>query len=465
MNKLIVILAVNAGLLFLHPTLACADESTLSRAYIIKCHQLTAGFIPDAQKIILGEPLFLTFVISNREDRAFQFSHVRNEIFSITATNAIGLPVKNIFLGFEGNGFVSKVTLPPHATHRMRLFLNERCQFEQPGDYRVTCQCYFSHDLSTSNALTQAITTTFTLRVNPSTPERITELIETWGRSVLTNGPPEEAVKALSEFNDARTIPYLSVLATNRSHISYLAVNALSRYTQESAAIEALTLALKTAEDYVAETAGRALRNSKHADHAARTILPGLTNSEARIRIQTARAIGWTGSELAFTPLCTLLADSSNVVRYAAAQALGQLRIPQTFAVLTNCLTHTDFTLRIAAVRGLIASGRQVDPEWVKPMILGGGENIRTYYDAIDLLRMYGGNQAAPGLASCLHFDEPSVRRSHNFRVILALEFSPNGPKHYYQWHHDPNRDGTEQELEDNRKILAAIKEWLKHHE
>jgi hypothetical protein len=463
MHKLISILSVFASLILLRP--AHADESTLTKAYIIKCHQLTAGFIPDSKEVILGEPLFVTFVISNREDRAFHFSHVRNEIFSITASNAIGLPVKNIFLGFEGNGFASKVTLPPRKDHRMRLFLNERCQFAQPGDYRVTCRCHFSHDLSYSNAINQAITTTFTLRVNPANPGRITELIETWGQSVLTNGPPDEALKALAELNDARTIPYLAVLVTNRSHVSYLAVNALSRYPHEPKSIDALTLALQNSSDFVAQTAGKTLQMAHQADTAARELLPGLTNREARIRIQTARALSCTGSELALNPLCFLLTDSSNAVRYAAAQAIGQLGTSNSFTVITNCLSDPDFTLRIAAVRGLIASGRQVDPEWVKPMILGGGENIRTYYDAIDLLRIYGGNQAAPGLASCLHFDEPSVKRSHNFRVILALEFSPNGPKHYYKWHHDPNRDGTEQELEDNRKILATLKEWLKNHE
>jgi len=461
MSKFITLLTVIVGFTLLRPALTHADESTLTKAYIIKGHALTAGFIPDSTEVILGEPLFVTFVVSNREDRAFEFSHVRTEIFSVTATNINGTPVKNVYHGMDGNGFASKVTLPPGKTHHMRLFLNERLQFEQQGDYHVACQCHFWHDLSYSNATYQAITTTFTLRVNPANPERISELIETWGQSILTNGPPEEAVKALSEFNDARTIPFLSVLVTNRSHVSYLAVTALSRYTTEPKAFDALTLALKTCEDYVAETAGKALRTAHQADHAALEFLPDLTHREARIRIQTAKAISWTGSELALNPLCGLLTDSSNAVRYAAAQAIGQLGSTNSFTVLTNCLSDADFTLRIAAVRGLIASGRQVEPEWVKPMILGGGENIRTYYDAIDLLRMYGGNQAAPGLASCLHFDDPSVRHSHNFRVILALEFSPNGPKHYYQWHHDPNRDGTEQELADNRKILAALKEWL----
>jgi hypothetical protein len=94
-------------------------------------------------------------------------------------------------------------------------------------------------------------------------------------------------------------------------------------------------------------------------------------------------------------------------------------------------------------------------------MILSGGENIRTYYEAIDLLRMYGGDKAAPGLASCLHFDDPSVRHPYNFRLMLALEFSPNGPKYFYKWTCDQNRDGTQEEIAENRQILSEVKAWL----
>jgi hypothetical protein len=53
------------------------------------------------------------------------------------------------------------------------------------------------------------------------------------------------------------------------------------------------------------------------------------------------------------------------------------------------------------------------------------------------------------------------VIRGSSFRLILALEHSPSGPKFYYQWHHDPNCDGTDQELGENRRILAELKGWL----
>ncbi len=450
-----------AGLILCLGTLARPGNAALLHEYETNGIALTAGFIPDATEIALGEPLFVTFLVSNRGTQPFLFSHVRNEIFRIAATNDTGQPVQSRYFGMDGNGPLRQASVAPGKALALRVFLNERCRFDQPGAYAVHCQADLRDYSAGRQNLGQPVVTQFALRVRPADHDQAGRLIARWGRSLLTNGSPEEAVLALAEFNDARTIPHLAVLVTNRSHIGHRAVEALARYTNEPAAADALMAALRTGEDFVAGAAGKALRASGQADRAARAFLGALTHAEANTRIQAAWAIGWTGAELALDPLCGLLRDPSNSVRYAAAQAIGRLNAPGSFGALTNCLADADFALRVAAVRGLVHSGRPVDPSWVKPMILGGGENIRTYYESIDLLRLHGGALAAPGLASCLHFDDPSVRHAYNFRLVLALEFSPNGPKHYYKWRHDPNRDGTEEELAENRRILSEIKAWL----
>jgi hypothetical protein len=43
---------------------------------------VTAGFVSDGAHMMVGEPMFLTFVLSNRAEQLFQFSHARNEIFN-----------------------------------------------------------------------------------------------------------------------------------------------------------------------------------------------------------------------------------------------------------------------------------------------------------------------------------------------------------------------------------------------
>lgn len=450
------------SLLLSAATLSLAEDAAFLQNYTTNRVLLAAGFVPDSSRIIVGEPLFLTFIASNRSEEPFEFSHVRNEIFTITATNIAGWPVKSRYWGLDGNGFESRVIVAPGKEYTSRLFLNERCLFEEPGVYTVTCRCDFGFFSNRSNSLGQPIVTVFKLTVLPANSERIRDIIESWARVVETNGPVGEAVQALAEINDPRIIPPLAA-SLARDANNEIAVNALARFTNDAAA-DALAVVLKSGEDYVAGAAGTALRKSRQADRIARSFLPALTNEEAKARIQSARAVSWTGSELAFDSLCALLKDESNAVRYAAAESIGRLGDARSFAVLTNCLSDSDFALRIAAVKGLLALGRPLQADWVKPMILSGGENIRTYYDAIDLLRMYGGDQAAPGLASCLHFDDPSVRHSYNMRLVLALEFSPNGPKYYYKWHSDPNRDGTEGELAENRQILSELKAWLEKH-
>ena len=421
---------------------------------------LTAGFIPDAPRIVVGEPVFLTFAVSNHAAQPFEFSHVRNEIFDITATNAAGLAVKSRCFGWvDANGFVVRETIRPGETYARRIFLNERCQFEEPGDYQVTCHCDFGRLFNRSNALGRPIVTVFTLSVLPPNPQRMTEIIQAWGQVVQTNGALSEAAQALAEIDDMRTIPPLAALVAKDVR-NYIAVQALARFTN-SAAADGLVAVLRQGEDYLAGIASAGLRRSHQNDRAARMLLPELADSDSAARIGTARALGWTCSELAFAPLYSVLQTETGSVRYAAATAIGRLGDARSFAVLTNCLSDRDFALRLATVNGLRALGRPLQAAWVKPMIVSGGENVPTFYEAIDLLRIYGGDQAAPGLASCLRFDDPSVRHGFNFRLILALEYSPNGPKYFHNWHHDPNRDGTEAELAENRQILSDVRAWL----
>ena len=304
----------------------------------------------------------------------------------------------------------------------------------------------------------------FKLAVSPSNPERDAEIIHEWGQVVETNGSLNEAVQALAEFNDQRIIPPLAALVGKDAN-NYFAVNALARFTNDAAA-NALAVVLKSGEDYEAGVAKTAIAKSHQADRIARSFLPELTNADANIRIQNSRAVSWTGSELAFAPLCALLHDETNIVRYAAAEAIGRLGDARSFAVLTNCLNDSDFHLRLAAVKGLIAINCPFQAGWLTPIIRAGRNNeanFRTYNDAIVLMSISGGDQAAAGLVSCLDFDNPSIKDWYNFYLLQYIE-NYDGLKYYYKWHCDLNRDGTPQEIAENRQILSELKAWLEKH-
>ena len=62
-------------------TLDLTKGATFLRDYSTNDVLITAGFIPDSSRVIVGEPLFLTFVVSNHAEVPFQFCRVGTEIF------------------------------------------------------------------------------------------------------------------------------------------------------------------------------------------------------------------------------------------------------------------------------------------------------------------------------------------------------------------------------------------------
>ncbi|MGC3960845.1 MAG: HEAT repeat domain-containing protein [Verrucomicrobiota bacterium] len=430
---------------------------------------ITSGFIPDTSSIIVGEPLFLTFVVSNHTDKLFQFRFFADSNFEIVATNSIGKPVKNLNLGGGYSGGGTHVSVSSIQPYYERVFLNKWCGFDQPDDYTITCRYTFRDHSSGWGFFGPKIITAFKLTVLPTDPKRITEIIESWGRVVETNGPLHEAALAMAAINDPRTIPYLALLVMKGSDINYIAVHALARFTNNLAAADALTDALKNGDEhmtYVPQVASTALRGFHQSDRAASKLLSGLTNTDSDIRIQTAQAISWTGSELAFEPLNSLLQDKSNSVRYAAAHAIGRLGSKRSYVTLTNLLTDPDHRLRLAAVKGLVALNCPFQTDWLTPIIRAAHNNeanFRTYHEAIVLMALSGGKQVAPGLVSCLDFGNPSVKDWYNFYLLQYIE-DHDGLKYYYKWQHDPNRDGSPEELAENRRILSELKAWLANH-
>lgn len=436
-----------------------AEDVSFLQNYSTNKISLIAGFVPDASSIIVGEPIFLTFIVSNRAEQPFVFSHVHNEIFTITATNSAGLPVKSHYFGMDGNGFESRVIVAPGKKYTSRIFLNERCIFDEPGDYTVTCRCNFGRFASLTNAFDQPIVTVFKLNVQPSNPERVTEIVQFWAQVVETNGSLNEAAQALAEFNDdPRIIPPLAALVEKDAN-NYFAVNTLARFTNAAAA-DALAVVLKSGEAYEASVAKTAIAKAHQADRIARLFILGLTNAEANIRIQNARAASLTGSELAFAPLCALLYDETNTVRYVAAEAIGRLDDPRSFAALTNCLTNSDFALRIAAVKGLLAMGKSLQPEWLLPVLMGRERN-GAWSDSLSMLRINGGEKAIPTMLSCLDFDVAWSDR--NYQILYEVKLCPNAPPIDYTYEFDlggkpgyPN--GTPEMWATNLHTLQTLK-------
>lgn len=436
--------------------------------------QLEAGFIPDKPQIILGEPLFITFTVTNLSERPYRFfvggdnrGSVRHNNFRITAVDAHGKAVRDPYSYRNFGGFGKDITLEHGQTYTERLYLGHWCAFEKPGVYTVTCKRTLIDHGREPRHPTMPITTSFKLKIVPFNQEKMRKVIADLGKKIR-EGPVEalfEATLGLATINDEQIIPHLAISLNKGDYHHYQhknhAIKGLSQFSSDAAA-DALLTALKDPDYALRGGAGDALRKMKKLDRALNPLLKELTHESESVRALAARALGATKAQRALSPLIKAMGDPKPMVRHAAARALGFLGYKEAIQPLRQHLEDTDMAMRVAAVKGLRALGVPLQVQWLTPVIRATTDlNDQSFHEAIRLIRLYGGENAAQALVSCLQFDDPSPRNAYNMFLILAIEYSPGGPKYYYKYHHDPNIDGTPEQIEENRKILQQLKAWL----
>ena len=519
LSRCVAWLGIVAGALAALAGAAVAGEAPpFTRVYEAEGFKIEAGFVPDDTEIILGQPLLATFVVTNRSEKPYTFStggasrgSVRDNNFRITATNAKGQPVRDPHSYMNFGGIGGSEELEPGDTYTKRLFLGLWCVFDEPGEYAVTCERTLSHLAREPGFPPVAVTTTFKLVVAPYDQEKMRTAIAALGRRIRETEAPEgkelhdlvakqhpelerkrleasgverdqawkrlrvierklrregqealtEATRALAAIQDEGVVPHLAAsLAKGWFQNQLPAIEGLSRFRTDASAA-ALRAALDSPDHIVREAAGKALQQVQKTDGAVDVLLKELSADEAKRRAVAARALGATGSRRALEPLAAALKDPDTSVREEAAEAIGALGRPEGVPLLQPLVAGDDLPLRVAAAKGLLALKQPLPVDRLAQVIRASGANDRHFHEAIRVTRLYGGPQAASALVSCVRLDDPSVRNSYNMYVILAIESCPGGPKHYYQWHCDPNTDGTAEQVEGNRKILAELKAWL----
>jgi HEAT repeat protein len=446
-----------------------------TESYQFGAYELEAGFTPDEAECILGQPLFITFSVKNLSDKAYGFfvggdnrGSVRHNRFHITAADANGQPLKDPYSYNNFGGFGRDIVLEPGKTHTERLYLGFWCAFEKAGVYDVTCKRTLTADGRNSEYPPAPIVTTFKLTIHPFDRETMRGVIAGLGKK-LREGDKEavyEASLGLSEIDDEEVIPHLAESLTKGDFQNRLpAVKGLSRFSTQAAA-EALIIALKDPDYAVGEAAGSALRKGNMTDKAVDVLLKELGNVQSSVRALAARALGYTGSERALDPLIRAMGDAKPAVGQAAAEALGKLGHKQALDPLRKRVEGADMGLRVAAAKGLLALGEPLRAEWLTPVIKNTTSvNDQNFHESIRLIRLYGGERAAAALIRCLDFDDATLKNAYNFFVMQGIEASPGGPKCFSLYHHDPNVDGTPEQIEENRKILDALKRWLAEFE
>jgi len=437
--------------------------------------ELEAGFTPDKAECIFGEPIFITFSVKNLSDKAYGFAiggdirgSVRHNRFHITAVDANGQSVKDPYSYRHFGGHGRDVVLESGESYTERLYLGFWCAFEKPGVYEVTSERTLTGDGRDAKYPPAPVVSTFKLTIHPFDKEKMRHVIAGLGKK-LREGDEQavyEATLGLAAIDDELVMPHLVLSLTKGDYRNRKpAVDGLSRFPTDYAA-DALVTALKDPDHYISGAAGEALRKMKKTNRAVDALLKELRSPLSSERASAARALGCTAAERALDPLIRTMEDAVPAVRCAAAEAAGNLGHTRAIQFLRKRLDGLDMGMRVAAAKGLLALREPVPVEALTRVIKSTTDmNDQNFHEAIRLIRLEGGERAAPALISCMKFDDPSPRNSYNMFLILAIEYSPDGPKYYYKFHHDPNSDGTPQQVQQNRKILDALKAWLAEFE
>ncbi len=275
-----------------------------------------------------------------------------------------------------------------------------------------------------------------------------------------------EASLTLSAINDKSVIPHLISIMKSKAdwRSKNPAIDGLKQFSTMDS-IEGLISGLKNNDVVVRNHAAQAIADMEMNDYVCEVLLKELESEDVSVSELAVRALGEIGGEKAFEVLKASLVNQDMGVRYIAAEAIGRLGDPRGIEVLKDHVKDEDIELRLAATRGMISLKQPVKAQWLTPVIKGAANvNDQKFHEAIRLLRLYGGQEAAPGLVSCIKFDDPSTKSHYNFFLILAIEACKDGPKHPYTYHHDPNINGSAEQIEENQKILGFLKMWLESH-
>jgi WD40 repeat protein len=444
------------------------EQASFVKRYQVKGAEIEAGFVPYKTEIVLGEPLTVTFRVKNVSDRPFAYEFGgdyrgigRHERYKVRAKDAGGRLLPDPLEGrsdMGGIGGERQVKPGEAVTEEVNLALYRT--FNGPGTYTVTC----GFDLGTM------VETTYRLTILPRTGENVRRVRrelaararrdhrEALARTVdiLVTFAGEEAVADLA-----------ALLRDGDTEHRAAALGGLGRFATRDAVAAALE-ALRDPDQPVRVAAAGALGSMK-TGAAVDGLLARLPEESPPTLGAVLVALGRTQSPKALPHLVRALERSGGPVRHAAVEALKEYGGPDGVAVLKRWATGADLDVREEAARALVESlGRPLQPEWVVPVIRAGkrypspgGPNPS---DGLRLLRLYGGPHRVALMISCLDFDNPSPRL---FLNMLILDYEPDVSRAFpnLHWLHDPNSDGTPEQLASNRQILRRMRSWLATYE
>lgn len=300
--------------------------------------------IPDKKTIMLGEPLFISFEVTNQSgeklglavggDYRNRFGRPDSFIVSVIGADDKALPqIEVVDLG----GMTGWEPIQPGATFTVRLFLAHWAVIERPGSYRIYVTRHMdfkSYGPSETEYLSDASANT-EITVVPADENKMGEVINSLGSVMLDISNPQavDSATALASINDKRTITYfaeairkfgdLQAAASHKGEYTIAArsIAALAKYDDDRA-LDALRSAMDSPSEDTRLNVAFALAESSHK--SALDLLLKMQNDHFHsVRLKVAQRLRDVKTKEAQDALRKLAKDGVKEVREAAKSSLN----------------------------------------------------------------------------------------------------------------------------------------------
>ena len=334
------------------------------KTYTVDGYEIQTHLVPDKTTIMLGEPIYVSFIVDNHSDQDLQVldgGDYRNglgrpESFTVTVQGEGNRHVPQPDAGPGMGGLLSAEKIPAGGNYAFRLLLPNWATFQEVGNYTMVASRILNlseytgvlwriGDKST-NVHTEASTK---FRVVPLDDARMGNVIDRLGSAMFGTyikkseveglddamvqeyirrhvNKPTEAFHALDHIQDERAIPYfLKALELNSHGFRSSALGALSKFDSESA-FSALQRELESEEEdiNIHLAAAWGLVGSPHPE-AIPYLLSKRRHPYEGVRITVLHVVGEMNPEEAIPILKEMAHDKSEIVSTEAKRYLELL--------------------------------------------------------------------------------------------------------------------------------------------
>lgn len=309
-------------------------ENGAEKAALVKADEIEVTLVSEKKTIMLGEPVWLSFVVANKTDQEmyvvyggdYRNALGRPDSFKVSVVDQNQKLVPQPSAGMGMGGRIGPRKIPAKGSYPFGLFLPHWATFETTGTYTITVQRDLevglgdAKDWGLHGGNSIPVRAETKIEIVAPDAEKMGALIEELGRELMTNDL-DKAAKALLAIKDERTIPiFLKALETNNYSRRFNAISGLGKYNDDRA-LDGLKRSMKTTG---ADLAGTATRRDLEE------------SSAAGLRHTTAAALSTSPHPGALPFLLTQRQDTSDGVRLTVVHALGKMKTAEATALLTE---------------------------------------------------------------------------------------------------------------------------------